>query len=274
MATYAIGDIQGCAVPFEELLDDLDFDPAQDRVWLTGDLVNRGPHSLETLRIVKGFGQSAVTVLGNHDLHLLAVAEGIREPRPGDSLKKILKAPDRDELIHWLRQLPMVHLDRELKALMVHAGVYPGWGPSKVQRRGAEVEAVLRSDDYAEFLRAMYGSEPRKWSGKLEGMDRLRFITNSLTRMRYVDTQRRLDFDQKGPPGSQPPRLAPWYVHPKMKCDGWRVVCGHWSALGFSRQGNIISLDSGCVWGGALTAVRLDGDNSRQHWQVGCSVNE
>lgn len=274
MAIYAIGDIQGCAVPFEELLDDLDFDPATDRVWLTGDLVNRGPHSLETLRIVRGFGDSAITVLGNHDLHLLAVAEGIRRPRPGDSLKAILKAPDRDELLHWLRHLPMVHVDRELKALMVHAGVYPGWGPSKVQRLGREVETVLQGADYGKFLRAMYGSEPRKWNGDLSGMNRLRFITNTLTRMRYVDSQRRLDFDHKGPPGSQPPRLSPWFAHPKMKCDGWRIVCGHWSALGFSRQGNIISLDSGCVWGGALTAVRLDGDNSRQHWQVGCGVHE
>lgn len=274
MAIYAIGDIQGCAVPFEELLDDLEFDPAKDRLWLTGDLVNRGPHSLETLRMVRGFGDSVTTVLGNHDLHLLAVAEGIRQARPQDDLKRVLRAPDRDELLHWLRHLPMAHVDRERKALMVHAGVYPGWGPSRLLRRAGEVETALRGDDYPEFLRGMYGSEPRKWSGKLAGMDRLRCIANVLTRMRFVDAQRRLDFDQKGPPGSQPPRLMPWYQHPRMQCDGWRIVCGHWSALGFSLQGNIISLDSGCVWGGALTAVRLDGDHSRQCWQVGCGVNE
>lgn len=274
MAIYAIGDIQGCAVPLEELLDDLAFDPAEDRLWFTGDLVNRGPHSLETLRMVKGFGDSAITVLGNHDLHLLAVAEGIKRSRPGDTLKKILQAPDRDELLDWLRHLPMAHVDRELRAIMVHAGVYPGWGPSRVERHAAEVEVVLRSDGYAEFLRAMYGRMPKKWKNELVGMPRLRFITNCLTRMRYVDNARQLDYDQKGPPGSQPPRLMPWYLHPKMKCDGWRIVCGHWSALGFSRQGNIISLDSGCVWGGALTAVRLDGDHSRQCWQVGCGVHE
>ncbi len=274
MATYAIGDIQGCAVPFEELLDDLEFDPARDRLWLTGDLVNRGPHSLETLRMVREFGDSVTTVLGNHDLHMLAVAEGIRKVRPGDSLKKVLRAPDRDELLHWLRHLPMVHVDRDLKALMVHAGVYPGWGPSKLVRLAAEVEQELRGDGYTDFLRNMYGSEPRAWSGKLKGKARLRFITNVLTRIRFVDGQRHMDFEHKGPPGSQPPRLMPWYQHPRMKCDGWRIVCGHWSALGFSLQGNIISLDSGCVWGGALTAVRLDGDHSRQCWQVGCGVNE
>ena len=274
MAIYAIGDVQGCAVALEELLDDLAFDPAEDRLWFTGDLVNRGPHSLETLRMVQGFGESAITVLGNHDLHLLSVAEGIRPSRPGDTLKKILRAPDRDELLHWLRHLPLCHLDDELHAIMVHAGIYPGWGRNKLMRHAGELEAMLRSDDYVDFLREMYGQLPRKWSGTLAGMPRLRFIANALTRMRFVDKARQLDFNHKGAPGSQPPRLMPWYQHPKMKCDSWRIVCGHWSALGFIRQGNIISLDSGCVWGGALTAVRLDGPHSRQCWQVGCGVNE
>ncbi|MGI9291004.1 MAG: symmetrical bis(5'-nucleosyl)-tetraphosphatase [Gammaproteobacteria bacterium] len=272
MAVYAIGDVQGCAVALEELLDDLQFDPAVDRLWLTGDLVNRGPHSLETLRLVKSFGDSVVTILGNHDLHLLAVAEGIKPLRHGDTLKKILSAPDRDELMHWLRHLPMLHVDHELKTLMVHAGVYPGWSIKKLKQRAGEVETVLRGDDYREFFENMYGRQPCAWSGKLDGMDRIRFITNSMTRMRYVSGKRQLDFNQKGPPGSQPGDLVPWYDHPQMKCHSWRIVCGHWSALGYMRRGQILSLDSGCVWGGALTAVRLDAKNNRQCWQVGCSA--
>ncbi len=270
MAVYAIGDIQGCAVALEELLDDLQFDPIRDKLWLTGDLVNRGPHSLETLRLVKSFGDSAVVVLGNHDLHLLAVAAGIKRSRPGDTIKKILHAPDRDELLHWIRHLPLAHVDHEMKTLMVHAGIYPGWGPAKLQRRAGEVEQILRGDNHTEFLREMYGRRPGSWNKNLQGMARVRFITNTLTRMRYVSAKGRLNFDQKGPPGSQPVNLSPWYLHPAMKCRKWRIVFGHWSALGFIRKNRIIGLDSGCVWGGALTAVRLDGENHRQCWQVGC----
>ena len=271
MAVYAIGDVQGCAVALEELLDDLQFDPKADRLWLTGDLVNRGPRSLDVLRMVKRFGRSAISVLGNHDLHLLAVAEGIKPVRPADTLKKILNAPDRDELLHWLRHLPMLHVDDDLKTLMIHAGVYPGWGIKKLKRRAAEVEAVLRGDGYREFLASMYGRRPGTWKGELDGMDRIRFITNSMTRMRFVTARGRLDFNAKGPPGRQPKHLVPWYEHPARKCRSWRIVCGHWSALGYMRRGQILALDSGCVWGGALTAVRLDGKNQRQCWQVGCS---
>jgi bis(5'-nucleosyl)-tetraphosphatase (symmetrical) len=271
MAVYAIGDIQGCVVALEELLDELQFDPARDRLWLTGDLVNRGPRSLETLRLVKSFGDSVTTVLGNHDLHLLAVAEGIKRLRPGDTMKKILKAPDRDELMHWLRHLPMAHVDHNMKTLMVHAGVYPGWGPATLQRRAGEVEHILRGDNYRSFLRQMYGRTPGRWDKKLKGMARARLITNTLTRMRYVSAWGRLDFNQKGPPGSQIKKsLSPWYLHPDMKCKKWRIVFGHWSALGLIRKGKIIGLDSGCVWGGALTAVRLDGKNKRRCWQVKC----
>ena len=271
MAVYAVGDIQGCAVALEELLDDLGFDPANDQLWLTGDLVNRGPHSLETLRLVKGLGDAAITVLGNHDLHLLAVAEGIKSIRPGDTMKKILKAPDRDELIHWLRHLPMVHVDSGLRVLMIHAGVYPGWSRKQLTRRANEVETVLRSEDYKGFLSAMYSRQPKRWNKSLAGYDRLRFITNAMTRMRFVDLKKRLDFEHKGPPGSQPKSLVPWYQHQETKCKNWRIVCGHWSALGYMRSGRIIALDSGCVWGGALTAVRLDTKSQRQLWQVGCS---
>ena len=275
MAVYAVGDIQGCVVALEELLDDLHFDPAKDKLWLTGDLVNRGAGSLETLRLVKALGDSAITILGNHDLHLLAVAENIKPVRPGDTLKKILSAPDRDELLHWLRNQPLVHFDSVLKTLMVHAGVYPGWSAKQLRHRAEEIELVLRGpdDEYRAFLGAMYGRNPTRWRSSLSGHKRLRLITNACTRMRYVDDKKNLDFEQKGPPGSQPQHLVPWFSHPSLKCKNWRIVCGHWSALGYWRNGKILALDSGCVWGGALTAVRLDSDNQRQCWQVGCTIS-
>lgn len=270
MAVYAIGDIQGCSVALEELLDDIEFDPAEDRLWLTGDLINRGPNSLEALRMVKAFGDSATCVLGNHDLHLLAVVSGVKSTKPGDTIKQILRAPDCDELVHWLRHLPLVHADKQLRTLMVHAGVYPGWGAKTLKRLAGEVESVLRSDDHPAFFHEMYGRRPTRWRDELDGMDRLRFIVNALTRMRFISPAGRLDFNQKGPPGSQPDKLIPWYQHPELRCKKWRIVFGHWSSLGFIRSGRIIGLDSGCVWGGALTAVRLDGDHQRQCWQVGC----
>ncbi len=275
MAVYAVGDIQGCVVALEELLDDLQFDPAKDQLWLTGDLVNRGSGSLESLRLVKGLGSAAITILGNHDLHLLSVVEGIKPLRPGDTLKKIITAPDRDELVAWLRNQPLAHFDESLKTLMVHAGVYPGWSAKKLKRRAAEVESVLRGPNqpYRTFLKEMYGRRPTVWKGSMQGNKRLRFITNACTRMRYVNIERQLDFEQKGAPGSQPKDLMPWFQHPSLKCRNWRIVCGHWSALGFWRDSKITALDSGCVWGGALTAVRLDGENQRQCWQVGCTVS-
>lgn len=272
MGIYAIGDIQGCAVAFEELLDDIGFDPAEDTLWLTGDLVNRGPRSLDTLRMVRKFGISAVSILGNHDLHLLAVASGAKAVRSNDTLKPILRAPDSDELIDWLRNLPLVHADRSLRTMMVHAGIYPGWGAKKLQALAREVETVLRGDDSGSFFREMYGRQPGIWHDNLTGFERIRFIVNALTRMRFITPGGRLDFDQKGPPGSQPGKLIPWYLHPELRCKKWRIVFGHWSALGFMRSGRVIGLDSGCVWGGALTAVRLDGDQQRQCWQVGCGT--
>ena len=270
MAVYAVGDVQGCAVALEELLDDLNFDPARDKLWLVGDLVNRGPRSLQTLRMIRRFGDAAISVLGNHDLHLLAVASGIKPARSTDTLKEILRAPDRDELMHWLRHLPMVHADRELRTLMVHAGVYPGWKAKQLFGYAREVEAVLRSNDYKDFLAEMYGRRPIRWKSKLKGHDRTRFLVNTMTRMRYVTRVGSLNFSDKGPPGSQPSRLVPWYLHPELRCKKWRIVFGHWSALGFMRSGRVIGLDSGCVWGGALSAVRLDSENQRNHWQVGC----
>jgi bis(5'-nucleosyl)-tetraphosphatase (symmetrical) len=270
MAEYAIGDIQGCALPLEELLEKLHFEPGRDRIWLTGDLVNRGPDSLQTLRFVRKLGSSAITVLGNHDLHFLAIAEKIRRNRSGDTLKQIRKAPDLEELVNWLRQQPLVHCDRKLRVIMVHAGIYPGWGRKQLIRYAREVEEKLQGKQYCDFLRRMYGKNPVQWNKNLKGWDRSRFITNSLTRMRYCNRKGMLNFSQKGPPGSQPGNLIPWYSHPGMRCKKWRIVFGHWSSLGYFQNKNIISLDSGCVWGGKLTAVRLDADYVAPYWQLKC----
>jgi len=270
MAVYAIGDVQGCLLPLEELLEKLEFDPDRDRIWLTGDIVNRGPDSLQTLRLVKKLGQSAVMVLGNHDLHFLAVAEKVRRHRPNDTLKQFKKAPDLNELTSWLRQQPLVHCDKKLKTIMVHAGIYPGWSRKKLVRYAREVEQTIRGKNYRTFLDRMYGRSPLRWKENLDKWDRTRFITNCLTRMRYCDARGKLNFTQKGPPGSQPEKLMPWYEHPDMKCKKWRVVFGHWSSLGYSQTGNIISLDSGCIWGGKLTAVRLDSNFIAPSWQLNC----
>ena len=271
MAIYAVGDVQGCAIPLEEVLERVRFDPSQDQVWFCGDLVNRGPDSLNALRLVKSLGDSAVTILGNHDLHLLAVDEGIRRVRQGDTLKPILKAPDRDELMSWLRHRPLVHFDKRIRTLMVHAGVYPGWHRKQLVAYAREVENILRGPRYTDLLRAMYGRRPTKWNPDLVGWERYRFITNSCTRMRYCDLKGNLNFTQKGPPGSQPKRLLPWFDHPNLRCRKWRIVFGHWSALGYFQAGRLVSLDSGCVWGGKLTMVRLDNGENARCWQVKCS---
>ena len=270
MAVYAIGDIQGCASSLSALLEKIRFDPSRDTIWLAGDLVNRGPDSLGTLRLVKELGNSAVCVLGNHDLHLLSVAAGVRDLRSGDTLQPILDAPDRDELLLWLRHQPLVHVDEKLQALMTHAGLYPGWNVKQLKRRAQEVETVLRSADHIDFFRHMYGKRPACWSKDLVGWDRLRFITNTLTRMRYCDTQKRLDFGEKGAPDSARRGLFPWFRHPAAKGKKWRIVFGHWSSLGFFSEANVIGLDSGCVWGGSLTAVKLSGKQAGQYWQHSC----
>ena len=270
MAVYAIGDIQGCVLPLEELLEKLEFDPAVDRLWVTGDLVNRGPDSLGTLRLIRQLGACVNAVLGNHDLYFLSIVERIRRPRQVDTLKQLLKVPDIEELAHWMRHLPLVHCDKSLKTIMVHAGIYPGWKRKQLIRNAREIETLLRGEDYKTFLRKMYGRKPLKWKPDLAGWDRSRFIVNALTRMRYCDSRGNLNFTQKGPPGSQPRKYMPWFEHPAMKCRKWRVVFGHWSALGYLQQGNFISLDSGCVWGGKLTAVRLDAKFHAPYWQLDC----
>ena len=259
VAQYAIGDLQGCYDPFRRLLDKISFDPEKDRVWLTGDLVNRGPKSRKTLRYVKSLGKSAITVLGNHDLHLLALANDIKVSNSRyDSLWKILGKDDCDELIDWLRFRPMAHYSKKLNTLMVHAGVPPKWSASKTLARAKEVEVALRRDDYAGFLENMYGDEPTKWSGKLSGNARLRYIVNALTRMRMLDADGQLNFDYSGQPENAPGRLTPWFKVSGAKWRGTRIVFGHWSALGLIVENDLIAVDTGCVWGRQLTAVRLN----------------
>ncbi len=259
MAQYAIGDLQGCYDPFRRLLDKISFDPAQDRLWLTGDLVNRGPQSRKTLRYVKSLGKSALTVLGNHDLHLLALANDIRfSDNRFDSLWKILGKEDCDELIDWLRFRPLAHYSKKLNTLMVHAGVPPKWSVKKTLARAAEVEAALQSDDYVSFLKEMYSNKPAQWSGKLDGNARLRYIVNALTRMRMLDQHGGLEFTFSGPPENAPDRLTPWFDVKTAKWHGTRIVFGHWSALGLIVESGLIAVDTGCVWGRQLTAVRLN----------------
>jgi len=259
MAVYAIGDLQGCYDPFCELLDALRFDPAEDTLWLTGDLVNRGPKSLKTLRLVKSLDESVIAVLGNHDLHLLALAAGqVRNSNRFETLQKVLRASDCDELLDWLRHRPLAHHDKKTRTLLVHAGTHPRWSTKKTLARAAEVEAALQGDDYESLLGKMYGNMPAQWSGSLTGNKRLRFIVNCLTRMRMLTNEKRLNFSHSGSPYRARKNLTPWYKFENPKWAGTRIVFGHWSALGLIVLPNLISLDTGCVWGRQLTAVRLD----------------
>jgi bis(5'-nucleosyl)-tetraphosphatase (symmetrical) len=259
MAVYAIGDIQGCYDPLRRLLDQVGFDPDADRLWLVGDLVNRGPKSLKTLRFVRSLGDAAVTVLGNHDLHLLALASGsIEYTKRFSTLEKVLTAPDVGELMDWLRHRPMLHYDEELDTLLVHAGIYPTWSVRKSIARAAEVETALRGKNYAKFLASMYGNTPWQWSSGLSGARRLRFIVNALTRMRMITPTGRLNFSHSGSPFSARKGMLPWFDYPKPGWGKTRIVFGHWSALGLVALPELICLDTGCVWGRQLTAVRLD----------------
>jgi len=260
MATYAIGDIQGCLQEFEQLLDQLNFDPSRDRLWLVGDLVNRGPRSLEVLRKVRALGEAAITVLGNHDLHLLALASSpARRVKAKDTLTQVLEAPDRAELLDWLRRRPLLHHDAAVGYTMIHAGLPPQWDLATAQACASEVEAALRDGDQGPaMLAAMYGDRPEQWSPDLRGTDRLRFITNCLTRLRYCRANGRLDLKFKGPPDAAPSGIMPWFRVPGRRSRGLRIVCGHWSALGYYDGDGVLSIDTGCVWGQRLCAVRLD----------------
>jgi bis(5'-nucleosyl)-tetraphosphatase (symmetrical) len=257
MAVYAIGDLQGCYDEFRALLDRLGFEPAHDRLWLTGDLVNRGPASLVTLRYVKSLGTSVTAVLGNHDLHLLAAAVDPQHLRRGDTLDEVLAAPDREELLTWLAGLPLVHEDQALDWSMVHAGLPPEWDVATAAACAAEVSAALGADPRG-FFAAMYGDQPDRWSADLTGLDRLRFTVNCLTRLRFLTADGRLLLKYKGPLDGAPAGARPWFGVPGRRSAGTRILFGHWSALGYRDSDGVVSLDTGCVWGGALTAVRLD----------------
>ena len=255
MATYAIGDIQGCYTALRRMLDMLCFEPARDRLWLVGDLVNRGPQSLAVLRFVKGLGARAVTVLGNHDLHLLVVAAGHVKQHKGDTLNAILRAPDRDELLDWLRRQKIMHAAG--RYAMVHAGLLPQWSIARALTLAREVEAALQSDDYGEFLRHMYGNQPAGWRDNLRGFDRLRVITNAFTRLRLCTVTGRMEFAHKGKPVDLPRGYRPWFNIPRRRNRATTVIFGHWAALGLYLDSNVAGLDTGCVWGRKLTALRL-----------------
>ena len=258
MARYAVGDVQGCCDELKALLARSRFSADRDELWFVGDLVNRGPASLETLRFVRALGANATVVLGNHDLHLLALAFGSkRKSKDGDTLDDILEAPDRDQLLEWLLGRPIAVYDEPRGDLLVHAGLAPDWTARQAAKLAREVEAVLR-DDPRTLFDGMYGNKPDRWNDNLRGMDRLRFIINVFTRMRFCEADGTLDLKAKGKPGEQAARLLPWFDVPGRKSANVRIVCGHWSTLGLVRRRDLLALDTGCVWGGALTAVDLD----------------
>ncbi len=256
MAIYAVGDIQGCYGALARLLERLAFDPAQDRLWVVGDLVNRGPESLKVLRLVRDLGAAATVVLGNHDLFLLMVAAGFKRRDKDDTLFQVLEAPDRDELLHWLARCPLLHVEGDF--VMVHAGLLPQWTVAHAQSLAAEVSAALDGRDSRKFLLHLAGDRPERWSEGLKGWDRLRVIVNAMTRLRFCTPDGRMALRAKGPAHQAPPGTVPWFAAPDRFNRTHTIVCGHWSALGFYRTAGLIALDSGCVWGGKLTAVRLD----------------
>ncbi|MGE0356535.1 MAG: symmetrical bis(5'-nucleosyl)-tetraphosphatase [Burkholderiales bacterium] len=269
MARYAIGDLQGCLAPLERLLGQIAFDPERDRLWFVGDLVNRGPDSLGCLRFVKGLGASAVTVLGNHDLHLLCVAAGVERARHRDTLDAVLAAPDREELLDWLRRRPLMHVEGAFA--LVHAGLLPEWPVAKARELAGEVEAVLQGPRWREFLGRLYGNEPARWDDALAGADRLRAIVNAMTRLRVLKRDGSMDLAFKGEPGEEHSHRMPWFDVPARASATHAIVCGHWSALGLRVGESVFSLDSGCVWGRSLTALRLE---DRRLYQVPCPPAE
>lgn len=265
MATYAIGDVQGCFKALQKLLDQIRFDPTKDRLWFVGDLVNRGPDSLKVLRFIKDLGPPAVTVLGNHDLHLLAVAAGCAPGRTKDTFQDVLTASDQDDLLWWLRHQRLAYHKNGF--LLVHAGLLPQWPVQQAVELAGEVEQVLSSDEYQEFLRAHYKNDYSEWSDNLTGMTRLSVITNALTRLRVCSAHGEIALSYTGPLEAVPNGLFPWFLVPKRKSSGATIICGHWAALGLHMEENVIALDGGCVWGRQLVAVRLE---DRQIFRVSC----
>ena len=272
MSTYVIGDVQGCYDELQDLLSFVQFNKEEDNVWFTGDLVNRGPKSLETLRFIKGLGDNAKTVLGNHDLYFLSVAHRIKTTEDA-SLNAILSAPDAKELIDWLTQQPLMYYDKRYHSILVHAGIAPAWDREMALSHAKEVESVLQSDKIAGFLENMYGDEPSMWSEDLEGWERLRCITNHFTRMRYCDHDGKLNLTEKG--SHAPEDCIPWYTAPHRKIDDL-ILFGHWASLVNQHENRevkpgIFALDTGCVWGKRLSALRLDENkfgNDRQLFSV------
>jgi bis(5'-nucleosyl)-tetraphosphatase (symmetrical) len=263
MTTWAIGDIQGCYDELRVLVAQLGFRPDRDRLWFTGDLVNRGPGSLETLRYVRSLGDNAITVLGNHDLHLLAIALATkRKIKSGDTIGDVLTAPDKDALLEWLLTRPLAHFDAPGSCLLVHAGLVPQWSATKAVELAREVEAALKKNPRALFDE-MYGDQPDKWSDSLQGMDRLRFAINALTRLRVCTAEGRVDLKMKGGTKEIRPPWKPWFAWDHRESRDVRVIFGHWSALGFVREHGVIGLDTGCVWGGSLTALDVSAPDGK-----------
>ena len=264
MSVWAIGDLQGCLEPTQRLLEKIAFDPSRDTLWFCGDPVNRGGESLETLRLVHSLRDNAVSVLGNHDLSLLAIAERNEQDqrKVNPDLRRVLFAPDRDALLDWLRMQPLAHVDRELGWMMIHAGLAPKWTTQLAEKYAREVEDRLRNGSYRKLFKQMYGDRPG-WSPGLKGLDRERAIINIFTRMRYCTPRGRIAFEEKNTPGTQQPGLYPWYEVPGHAPRDLKIVCGHWSALGLFIGHGVHAIDTGAVWGGKLTALQLDSDELR-----------
>ena len=261
MATYAIGDVQGCYDELKALLTQINFNSDRDQLWFCGDLVNRGPKSLETLRFIRSLEDNAISVLGNHDLHLLATAYDHRKPSKKDTFDSILQAADATNLLEWLRHRPLAFHDKDKNITMFHAGIHPDWSIIKTLQLAGEIEALLQSDNHINFYKHMYGDKPSLWNDDLSGWSRYRFITNILTRLRYCDEQGKPALNAKGPPGSQAEHLLPWYEIPDRQSKNDDIIFGHWSTLphaGISSINNAYAIDSGCLWGGFLTAMKID----------------
>lgn len=264
---HLIGDVQGCALALQRLLAEIGFSPSRDRLVMLGDLVNRGPNSLGVLQLLAGFEGAATCVLGNHDLHLLAVAHGARTLHKGDTFQDVLASPCCEAWLQWLRQQPLAHVEGGW--LCVHAGVVPQWSCEQTLALAAEVHAVLRGPDLPAFLRVMYGNEPRRWHDELAGDDRLRFVVNTLTRIRFCSADGTLDFKTKEGANAAPEGMLPWFEVVGRRSANQPVAIGHWSTLGLVNRPDLLAIDTGCVWGGALTAVRVDGGR-RDVVQVPC----
>ncbi len=268
MSTFAIGDIQGCFTSLIKLLEHINFQQDKDELWIAGDLVNRGPQSLEVLRYIKSLKNRVKVVLGNHDLHLLAVAKGCQSSKKFDTFSDVLEAPDKDELLAWLLTKPMLHYDEKLDCAMVHAGIYPGWDLQHAKDYAEEAETMLTAEPKM-FFQNMYGNKPAAWSDDLSRWDRIRFITNTLTRMRYCQKTPNpvLDFANKNKPNTEDRYLTPWLYHDCFKIRQTHIVFGHWSTFGESKMKNITALDTGCLWGGSLTALNIE---TKQIFAVTC----